>query len=483
MGARVSVFKEDPTKPTVKTSHDTQREAGTKYAVQHGWTIVDYIEDLDVSAGVYTPWERPELRPWLEDRISEWDALIFSKVDRLFRSMKDASDLAHWCEQQSKILVLAEDGLSLDFRESTDEFTRMMSKMILSVLAMGAEMELKSIRRRMRESHEALRGKDRWAGGLPPYGYQIVDHPEAGKTLAVDLKKATALRTAAAMAIAGQSSGQIADRLNSEGFPPPAQAAEWSQSNILRVLRNPACNGVKMQGRGKDHRVVRGPDGLPVRIGEAIFDDAEWAELQAALDKRSQSKERSKNASPLLGIVFCASCGERLYRSVTRRGAVEYVYYKCQRVNGKPACKGYSFKAGYVELAVDEMVRDDLAGLARTERKLIPGEDHTKELERTIKNMSDVRVEKDLGLYDYDGGEEEFRARLTSLAAQRKALEALPHRSDEWVEIPTGETVQDAYVRMTAGERRSLLMSLGVRLDVGPGYLNIVVPEELKEKL
>jgi site-specific DNA recombinase len=36
------------------------------------------------------PWQRPDLTPWLTDRTHEWDAIVFTKIDRAFRSIRDA---------------------------------------------------------------------------------------------------------------------------------------------------------------------------------------------------------------------------------------------------------------------------------------------------------------------------------------------------------------------------------------------------------
>jgi hypothetical protein len=39
-----------------------------------------------VSAIKLSPWDRPDLKTWLTDQAGDWDALIFAKTDRVFRS-------------------------------------------------------------------------------------------------------------------------------------------------------------------------------------------------------------------------------------------------------------------------------------------------------------------------------------------------------------------------------------------------------------
>ncbi|MEU9045675.1 MULTISPECIES: recombinase family protein [unclassified Kitasatospora] len=68
-----------------KVSHLVQAESATRHAVSKEWEIVGSFEDLDVSAQI-TPWKRPDLGPWLTQRQGEWDAMVWAKVDRAFRS-------------------------------------------------------------------------------------------------------------------------------------------------------------------------------------------------------------------------------------------------------------------------------------------------------------------------------------------------------------------------------------------------------------
>ncbi|MFE7189469.1 recombinase family protein [Kitasatospora sp. NPDC057541] len=77
-----------------KVSHLVQAESATRHALAKEWEIVGSFEDLDVSAEV-TPWKRPDLGPWLTERQGEWDALVWAKVDRAFRSAKDCADVGH----------------------------------------------------------------------------------------------------------------------------------------------------------------------------------------------------------------------------------------------------------------------------------------------------------------------------------------------------------------------------------------------------
>jgi Resolvase, N terminal domain/Phage capsid family len=130
VGARVSNVQGDE-----KTSHITQRGKGEAYAESQGWTVVGAFEDLDVSAIKLSPWQRPDLKAWLTDQAGEWDALIFAKTNRVFRSAADCVKLAEWCREHHKILILVDDGIRLDYyhpEDAKDAFAGAMSVFVLA---------------------------------------------------------------------------------------------------------------------------------------------------------------------------------------------------------------------------------------------------------------------------------------------------------------------------------------------------------------
>jgi DNA invertase Pin-like site-specific DNA recombinase len=64
---------------------------------------------------------------------------VWSKIDRAFRDPADSINVAKWCEQRRKIMVFADDGLTLDFRPETDGMARMMAEMFLLMGSMFAK--------------------------------------------------------------------------------------------------------------------------------------------------------------------------------------------------------------------------------------------------------------------------------------------------------------------------------------------------------
>src|SRR3981189_3299152 len=89
VGARVSHL-DDEKESTRKVSHLAQTEEGERWAQARGYDVVGRFEDLGISAGKTTPFERPDLGKWLEpERLHEWQVIIFAIIDRAFRSTND----------------------------------------------------------------------------------------------------------------------------------------------------------------------------------------------------------------------------------------------------------------------------------------------------------------------------------------------------------------------------------------------------------
>ena len=181
VGARVSTVQGPQ-----KVSHEAQLETATKWAEAKGYRIVDSFEDLGVSASV-RPDERPDLGQWLTDEgAAKWDAIVWSKMDRAFRSTKHCVDFAQWAEERGKVVVFAEDNLILDYRPGVAKgIDAMMAELFVYLGSFFAQMELNRFKTRALDGHRVLRQTSRWASGVPPLGFKVVDHP-SGKGKGLD---------------------------------------------------------------------------------------------------------------------------------------------------------------------------------------------------------------------------------------------------------------------------------------------------------
>ena len=74
LSAPASHTLDDDKDSTRKVSHLAQTEEGERWARAKDYAVVGKFEDLGVSAGKTTPFERPDLGKWLApERLHEWD--------------------------------------------------------------------------------------------------------------------------------------------------------------------------------------------------------------------------------------------------------------------------------------------------------------------------------------------------------------------------------------------------------------------------
>ncbi len=489
VGARVSVLKGDE-----KVSHIAQHEAGMRWAKAHDAEVVGTFEDLDVSATV-SPFDRPDLGPWLTDEKSyEWDAIIWAKIDRAFRDPKDSVAVATWAEKRKKVLVFADDGLILDFRDDADMMARMMGEAFLLMGSLFGKWELKRFQGRAISAHSVLKHTDRWAGGVPPEGYKTAPHPSGkGRTLVQDPERQKMLHEVAKLLIVEkQSINGVAKWLQEKGYEPtrdyhrPAgkkRGDKWSAQQVIGMMTSLNTQGIKMTGAGKNSRPVLDDEGKMIQIAPPTFDNATWEQIQNAIaERRYGPKKRVNGASPLHGVVFCGKCGAKANHRITRRSYGTYRYYNCGNpLNG---CTGLTAKAEDIETLVEETFLWECGCVKELKRQFVPGEDHTAELERVNQIINALREDREMGLIVGEADEERYRTQMRSLLDQRTALEQMPQRKAGWITVEGEETYADLWARSSTEERRRLLVDAGVKVHLrGKNNWEVYVPEDIKNKL
>lgn len=262
----------------VTTSPGRQRTAIQLCAEQLGFTLVAEASDLGVSARGTSPFERPSLSSWLH-RAHEYDAIVWSHVDRAVRSVAHMTELVAWGRLHDRTLVFgtpeADQPLMVTPQADGATIRRCMD------LAYVAEQEARIISTRLTDSHEALRAAGRYGGGLVPFGYRKAPHPSgSGWCLAPDPETTAVVRVIVNEVQAGLSLLAIARKLNERGVLVPRdrhaqlqgrplgghrhgrdfEHFRWTSGTLSKVLRSPSLMGHRVH-RGQ---TVRDAEGAPV---------------------------------------------------------------------------------------------------------------------------------------------------------------------------------------------------------------------------
>ncbi|NOR99400.1 recombinase family protein [Mycobacteroides abscessus] len=496
VGARVSVLSGPQ-----KVSHEAQIDTATKWATAHDYPVVGSFEDLGVSASV-PPDERPELGPWIRERSHEWEVIIWSKLDRGFRSMRHCSDFIKWAETNRKIVVFAEDGLTLNYLNPASVVESTLSELFVSMAAAFAQIELNRFKSRAEDMHRAIRPTTRWAAGLPPLGYQVVDHPSGrGKGLAIDPDAANLVREMADKLVDGWSFVRITEWLNesgkltSQGRSRKARGLEpkgrWTTTNVIEILTGYRTLGIKTH-KGQP---VLDDSGEPIRLAPPLFTPERWDEVQRAAQlRKGKPRTPSDTSNPMLGVGYCGApcshkrsgsecpgdcqgiCGSSLAQQFSKTrprksdGHVTfYRYYRCSRTPIN--CKAVFVVADDLDELLSEQFLLERGDRRVTERVFIPGEDNSYELDFIKDRIERLREDRVSGLYPSGEDELVFRNQMKQLLARRDELASVPVRQPGYENVELEKTYREVWPGATPEEKRKMLIDaeISIRLGESPG--------------
>jgi DNA invertase Pin-like site-specific DNA recombinase len=425
------------------TSIERQHDANRHYAAAHEYVIVAPVDDVDIS-GAVSPFDRPELGPWLNGRSGEWDAIVVHKLDRLTRSLAHLVELLEWCQARGKTIISVSESL---------DFSTPHGRMFAHLLGVFAQFERERIGERVADSRKKTRANGWWAGGQAvPWGYRAVkvaDHYE----LAVDEFARTVINSIANMIIGGSSIRQA------------ARAHGRDDATLVSQLKNQALRGYVMH----DGQPVRGEDGMPV-TREAVLDDGTWDALQRALERLSRPDSGVRNeAALLLRVLYWGS--QPLY--VHRRPGRGDRYRTGPKVD-----KSASFDATACEAMVESALMSTLGHLPMRRLEITPAVTHTAELAKVDASITDIEAVVTSG----EMPPKSAARMLAALEARREALSALESRPEVQRYVETGQSFAQYWEALDAAQRHALLLGNGVHAEVRRGVGNTdTLPEHTTE--
>jgi len=159
------VSTEDQNKPGA-TSLDEQTRKNYAVAQLRGATPYDFSEFYDVASGA-TPLCERQGGQKLMFAMRKGDCVIANKMDRLFRSARDALVTAENLRNQGIDIILADLGIEPVTANGT-------AKLFFGLMANFAEFERERINERTNDGRKAKRSKHGHLGGSPPYGFSVV---------------------------------------------------------------------------------------------------------------------------------------------------------------------------------------------------------------------------------------------------------------------------------------------------------------------
>lgn len=469
-----------------QTGEDTQRTRISKRADAEEMELVDFAVDIDVSASI-SPWVRPSLGDWLNNKKDQFDHIIILKIDRIARSVRHLSDIIEWCEANGKGLISCEEGFDL---------SKPWGKTIAKILAVVAEAELDAIKARNKASRETMRKTGRWPGGLVPFGRRAVKG-DAGFILELDPEYGPTLIEMIRRFIEKPSFSAVADWLNEQGVPtaqdiariraaagesttrladPKPRGARWTPTTVQAVLISRSLLGEYVRASGA---VARNDDGTPVMRSEPVLNEEEWTKLSEAVASVKYKKQKG-STSPTVGVTFCLLCGSALYYVKGDPAKGKRERYRCHgnKSKGIQACPKQRFWAEDLYPWLESTLLGEIGHLERMESKTTIDDSRAAKLAVIDGKMNQLLKE----LQQDELSAVAYASQVASLAQDREKVTNQEGPKPVTVWTGTGESYAEWWERSSVDERREWLKKHKVKAYFGHDVL-AVDPGDLIENI
>jgi site-specific DNA recombinase len=490
------------------TSPARQVEACRQFIEQRGWTEIGVAEDLDISAGSTSPFERPSLAAWIGDgvkdvgRLPEVDVVLCFRIDRLVRRVKHLSRIIEWFDDHNVNLVSA--------TEAHFDLSTAIGRVIAQLVASFAEMELEAMSARASDASRNNIAAGKYRGGVPPWGYVPSDASGEWR-LVQDGPQVEVIEEVVRRVLDGEPLRPIAhDLTRREALTPRDSFAQfrdrevkgygWHPGPLKRALMSPAMLGQVVtreplvDDKGREVRdakgkkvygpeiVVRSRDGSPVVRSDPILSRSVFEKVCAELSQRENRKEPDKRtASLLVQVIHCMApcshrraledcpedcmgiCGCPAYR--LKGGKGRQPRYRCSSATSAEPCGNRSVTVAEADGIVEGMVLALLGSSERMEREWDSGTDYSVELAEVNARLVDLTSQLGSGVFRPGTPQREaLDANIAALAARQESLAAEVVKPAGWVWKPTGENFGDWWRQQDTSSRNRWLVSREVWL-------------------
>ena len=285
-------------------SLDAQKDALAKYALENNMIIVDYYTDEGHTARKKYTSRKEFMRMMTDVKQHKIDLILFIKLDRWFRSVRDYYKIQDLLDQYGvNWKTIFED------YDTTTASGRLHINIMLSV----AQDESDRTSERIKFVFENKINRKEVISGSLPVGLKIenrhIVHDEEKKYIPI----AAFNYYETHQSIFGTAT-YLRDVL---GVNRP-------YITVSRMLRNPLYKG--------EHRTKEGG------FCEPIISPAQFDKVQGILKRRSFRKTKNHRVFIFTGLLICAVCGGNMTTACAIKPNKEYYYYRCYRAYVRKLC-------------------------------------------------------------------------------------------------------------------------------------------------
>ena len=391
---------------------DAQRTSIDAYCKAHGWSLVNVYVDAGVSGSSQRG--RLALAQLLAAADAKsFDRVVFWKLDRLSRSLRDVLELSDRLEKQGVQIVSIQEGI--DAGTAT-------GRMYRNILGTMAEFERETITERIKHglAEKARQGE---LLGPVPLGYLRGEDGE----IRVDAANADLIRQAFDRYATGRYSlRDMAAWSREVGFK-SKNGKLLDRMAVGKLLRNVSYTGVVAHHRRQGGGVVADA-AHPAVVDSDLFERVSQTLTARSRDTSANPRPFGRSPYPLSATAICGSCGAPLSGGTGGKGT-RYMRCSTSARNGKRACRQRMVAADLLEAQIGAYVSGMLVEAADIEavavqiaRQQAADPDAARRLRLAIDRWQRLYAQ---GEIDEDRYQQEVRPLQAALGAGAKPASAI----------------------------------------------------------
>jgi len=467
VGIWIRVSSEDQARGDSPDIHEARARA---YAAARGWTVQELYDLAGVSGK--SVMEHPEAKRMLADlKHGRITALIFSKLARLSRNLREVQDFGDIFRQSNADLV--------SLNESIDTSTA-GGRMFFHLLGVFAQWEREEISERINASFSTRAKLGKLLNKNVPYGYRAED----GKML-LHPEEAHIRRQAYELFLENRRKLVVARMLNNKGYR-TRQNCLWREIQIHNILTDPSAKGVYFFNRTKRNGSWKGtpkPESEWGRIAcEPIVSEELWTEVNRIIEEEHKTyRRRGRTPTQTFSNLTWCNCGTKMY---------------CRKDSPKYFCRACNNKIPIADL--EAIFHDELKAFFANSEKLASHlvaagktlQDKEAELQSLESGIQKVREEMNqthrlyidgqitaqgFGQY-YKPAEERLNQMMAELPKLQASLDLMKvSRISAEDVMSEAKTLYDRWPRLPIDERRKIAEAVCEKIVIGKGEIDITL--------
>lgn len=265
-------------------------------------------------------------------KAGEANLILTKEVSRFSRNAKDTLNVAY---------ELKDHNIGIYFINNRIYTGNEQGCRNLAAISSAAEDESYNISDRVKFGQRVQMKKGVTFGRREMFGYRIHKNEKKEETYEIIEEEAEVIRKIYEWFAAGDGTHRIARRLEEEGVPTFRYSNGWSNTVILRILRNEKYVGDLVQGKTYTPEMLTHKKKYQKDKAQwvkfpnhhtPIVERELWDKVQAILDEKAPSEEQKikhSNRYWLSGKVFCGVCGGRYISNIKKKKTCVHKSWVC----------------------------------------------------------------------------------------------------------------------------------------------------------